>query len=135
MDHKNKETSKFSGSLASRIEWKLLEKFQTFSLVPPSYKQAMILQNKKEIDQLGIIAYIKTEGTSSYCPHCSKHKIDKSEKFNNHSYKCINLNCNFDSSDITKRNGLIGLDNSDSVATFNIAKYGLQSMISKNLEN
>jgi hypothetical protein len=124
-NNKNKRISEFSGNLASRIEWKLLQKFKSKNLVPPTYKQVMSLQSKKEIDQLGILGYIETSGTSSDCPHCKNKITDKSEKWGSHNYKCINKNCNFDTSDIKKRQGLDFCDNSDSVASYNIAKRGL----------
>lgn len=129
LENKNKRISEFAGFLASRIEWKLLQKFQTLSLVPPIYKQAMTLQSNGKINQLGIVAYINTEGTSSECPHCGTKNSDKSDKWHSHAYKCKNTHCNFDSSDKTKRRRLVGLDNSDSVAAYNIAKRGLQKVV------
>lgn len=131
INNKTKRTSEFSGNLASRIEWKLLQKFQTLSLVPPNYKQAMTLQSKKEIDQFGIVAYVRTEGTSNECPHCGTKNTDKSEKWERHTYECVNTKCGFDSSDENKRNGFVGLDDSDKVASYNIAKRGLELLQSK----
>ncbi len=125
-DNKNKRLSEFSGNLASRIEWKLLQKFKSKNLVPPTYKQVMNLQSKKEITQLGILGYIKTSGTSSNCPHCETKNPNKSEKWGSHNYKCINANCNFDTSDMKKREGLDFCNNSDTLASYNIAKRGLE---------
>lgn len=134
IENKNQRINENSAHFGSRIEFKLLQKFQTLSLVPPIYKQAMSLQSKKQIDQLGVILYVETTGTSSNCPHCGTKNPDKSNKWKNHSYKCINQNCNFDSSDKEKRNGLDAIDNSDKVATYNIAKRGLENFIYQNNE-
>lgn len=135
INNKNKRINENSSHFGSRIEFKLLQKFQTLSLVPPVYKQAMSLQSKKQITQLGIISYIETAGTSGKCPNCTTDNSDKSNKWENHSYKCVNQNCGFDSSDKTKRKGLDAIDNSDSVATFNIAKRGLENFINQNKNN
>lgn len=134
LSNKNKRIEEFSGNLASRIEWRILQKFQTLLLVPPVYKQVMVLQDKKFINQLGIVAYIESRGTTKECPHCSTKNGDNSEKWSNHAYKCRNTMCNFDTSDQGKRRGLISLDNSDSLAAYNIAKRGL-SLISEKLQS
>jgi hypothetical protein len=131
IDNKNQRISEFSENLASRIEWKILQKFQTLSLIPPHIKKAMELQGGKEIDQLGLVVYIKTSGTSSNCPHCGTRGAKKDEKWKNHAFVCKNINCNFSTKYESTRNGLIALDNSDSVATYNIAKRGLDLMLGK----
>lgn len=59
-----------NSTLWSRIEQKLLQKFVSLNQVPPTYKQAMSLQDEKNIKQLWIIWYIKTEWTSVNCPCC-----------------------------------------------------------------
>jgi hypothetical protein len=129
--HKNKETTEFAGNLASRIERKILQKLETLSLIPPQHRQIIDLQNSKQIKQTGAVLYIEEKGTSANCPHCETANPDKSEKWLAHNYKCKNSNCNFDASEISKRKDLIGLDNSDSVATYNIAKRGLLEMNQK----
>lgn len=129
IDNKNKRISEFFGNLASRIEWKILQKFQALSLIPLQYRQAMTLQSKKEIDQLGVVFYSKTEGTSSQCPHCEVKNTDKTEKWNAHAYKCDN--CNFDTVQESNRKGLVAIDNSDDVAAYNIAKRGLKLLQAK----
>ncbi len=131
ISNKNQRISEFSGNLGSRIEWKLLQKFQTLNLVPPNYKQAMILQSKKSINQLGIIAYIKTSGTSNECPHCGTKNSDKTKKWQGHAYECINSHCLFSTEDKGNRQGLDCLDDSDKVASYNIAKRGLDFIIRK----
>lgn len=128
IDNKNKRISEFAGNLASRIEWKLLQKFQTFSIVPPNLKQIMSLQNNKKINQIGAMLYIETSGTSNECPHCGTKNTDKSQKWNAHAYECKNSFCKFDTKTENKRNGLIALDNSDKVAAYNIAKKGLEQL-------
>lgn len=122
---KEKHSTQFAGNLASRIEQKILQKFQTAGLVPPALKQIMSRQSKNEISQLGCVLYVKTEGTSSECPHCETKNTDKTEKWGAHAYVCSNENCGFDSKEIQKRKGLNALDNSDNVATYTIAKRGL----------
>lgn len=123
---KNAHLRQFSGNLASRIEFKLLQKFQSHCLVPQNYKQVMTLQSEKRIEQLGVIIYIKTSGTSSGCPICETKNEDKNKKWLNHSFVCKNENCRFETFKPEKRRGLDFCDNSDSVAAYNIAKRGLE---------
>lgn len=59
-----------SYNLTSRIEFKLLQKFSSLNQVPPTYKQAMTLQDENKIKQLWIIWYIDTSWTSTTCPCC-----------------------------------------------------------------
>lgn len=125
INNKNKRISEFSGNLGSRVELKLLQKFQSLSLVPLYLKQFFDLQTKKELDQAGIVQYVQTAGTSSNCPHCGTKNSDKSDKWNSHAYKCKNKNCNFDTAKENQKQGLTALDNSDKVAAYNIAKRGL----------
>ncbi|MFA4834067.1 MAG: hypothetical protein WC619_04465 [Patescibacteria group bacterium] len=131
MANKNQRISEFSGYLGSMIELKLLQKFQTLSLVPPGLKQVMSLQNFKEINQIGAVFYIETCGTSNKCPRCGTENSDKSQKWNAHAYKCKNNNCNFGTTEDKTRNDLIALDNSDKVASYNIAKKSLAELHSK----
>jgi predicted RNA-binding Zn-ribbon protein involved in translation (DUF1610 family) len=131
IENKDKRVSEFSGNLASRIEFKLLQKFQLQCLVPQNYKQVMNLQSKKMINQLGVIVYIETSGTSSNCPVCETKNEDKSAKWGSHDYVCKNKDCGFETSNINKRKGLDFCDNSDSVAAYNIAKRGLELITKK----
>ena len=149
---KNEHFSQNNANLGSRIEFMLLNKFKTLGLVPPNYKMVMSMQSKKEIEQLGIITYIKTEGTSSNCPHCSQgidKKTQREHKWKHHKFKCCNngKSCGFNtysqeeidknkSSDkwnfTADKKGLDFLNSSDDVATYNIAKRGLQFIKSSN---
>ncbi len=122
---KEHHISQFSGNLASRIEWKILQKFQSLGLVPPSLKKVMNMN----IGQLGCVVYVPTSGTSNKCPHCGVSNTDKKEKWESHAYVCSNENCGFDSKESSKRQGLNALSDSDKVATYNIAKRGLDKMI------
>ena len=126
IDNKNKRITEFSGNLGSRVELKLLQKFQSLSLVPPNLKQFLDLQSAKKLKQAGIVLYVDSSGTSSNCPHCETKNSNKTEKWRYHAYKCKNISCNFDTEYPEKRQGLIALDNSDKVATYNIAKRGLK---------
>lgn len=151
IEKKNKHFSQNNTNLGSRIEFALLRKLQTLGLVSPNYKMVMSMQSKKEIDQLGIIAYVKTAGTSSNCPHCGQsitEKVKKEHKLKNHKYKCddgAGISCGFSTysqSEITQNNyeftpdkkGLDFLHSSDDVAAYNIAKRGLE-LIQKSSEN
>ena len=132
--NKNKRISEFAGNLASRIEWKLLQKFQTLCLVPPNLKQIMTLQSSKKINQIGVVLYVEASGTSNECPHCGVKNTDKSQKWSNHAYECMNSRCNFSTKNEQKRNDLIALDNSDKVAAYNIAKRGFKNLLGKDNE-
>lgn len=118
----------FSGNLASRIEQKVLQKFQSDGLVPPALKRILNMQSAHEIAQLGCILYVSTDGTSSACPICETKNDDKAKKWGNHSYICINNKCNFTTEDQAKRRELGVLNNSDQVASYNIAKRGMIKM-------
>lgn len=145
---KNEHFAQNNTNLGSRAEFALLRKFQTLGLVPPNYKMVMSLQSKKEINQLGIISYIKTAGTSSNCPHCEQSitdKVKKEHKWKNHKYKCDDGNGNscgfstYSESEIAQnawsfsadKKGLDFLESSDDVAAYNIAKRGLELILKK----
>jgi hypothetical protein len=57
---KNDDFKKTAITLGSRVEWKLLQKFQSLNLVPPTYKQVMRLKDNYKLNQLGIVGYIDT---------------------------------------------------------------------------
>lgn len=148
IEKKNEHFSQNNTNLGSRIEFALLRKFQTLGFTPPNYKMVMSMQSKKEINQLGLITYIKTEGTSSNCPHCGQ-KIDemtkKENKWEHHQFRCCNngSSCGFNTysqEEVSKNNlnfqadkkGLDFLNTSDDVASYNIAKRGLEFIIQQN---
>jgi len=126
-DDKNEKLGKSKVNLASRIEYKLLNKFKTLGLVPPNYKMVMSLQSKRDISQLGILNYIETSGTSSNCPHCGQSINDKEReenKWRNHQFRCSH--CGFSSYENEDHKGLDFLNSSDDIAAYNIAKRGLE---------
>ncbi len=110
--------------LASRIEWKLFQKFQSTSQVPPVYRELMSIigdntvgLSEAEVYQLGIMLYVSEKNTSTCCPHCETISTkNKDAKFSSHQFVCVNC-------------GYIG--NSDSIAAYNIAKRGLLAMKNK----
>lgn len=132
ISNKNHRISQDSANLGSRIEWKVLQKFQALSLVPPNLKSIMSIKDttdkskdgKKVVNQLGIVLYIEAKDTSDMCPHCSTKNTDKSAKWSTHDYECKNTHCGFATKNKDKRKGLDALTNSDNVATYNIAKKG-----------
>jgi len=134
IEHKSREFSKYYGDVGSRIEIAFINKLQTLGLVPPSCKMVIGMQSKKEINQLGIIHYVKTDGTSGDCPHCGQ-RIDKKTKDTNkwgkHQFKCDNngKSCGFSTYEDKDHKELDFLKNSDDVATYNIAKLGFESIV------
>ena len=106
--------------ISRRLEWALYRKFQQKCLVPPHIKQTILLKDEYKTTQFGIIQFIKTKGTSSNCPVCSKeHKKTKDQDH----YICQDTEkCGFSSKESNKRQGLIPLTNSDKVAAYNVAK-------------
>lgn len=121
-----------SSYLGSKVEIKLLQKFQSLSLAPLYTKRILEINNKcqKNFLQVGLFLYIPQKDTSKSCPSCGCDKGDKDYiekmKWEEHAYVC--RKCGFDTRDASKRKGLIDLDNSDSVATYNIAKRGVQEV-------
>ncbi|MGP8320884.1 MAG: hypothetical protein ACT6FE_00955 [Methanosarcinaceae archaeon] len=147
IETKNEHFSQQNINLGSRIEFMLLNKFKTLGLVPPNYKMVMSMQSKKEIDQLGIFTYIKTRGTSSDCPHCGQgidDNMKNEHKWKHHKFRCCNneKSCGFSTYSqkeidenkyefVVDKKGLNFLNTSDDVASYNIAKQGLELIINK----
>lgn len=124
-----KHFSSNNENIARRLEWALYRKFQKLGLVPPNLKQTIFLKEYKEnpLCQFGVINFVKTEKTSGDCPFCGEAvsmKQRQNDKFKEHAYICRNnKNCNFNTNDPCSP--LEKIDNSDSVAAYNIAKRGL----------
>ncbi|MFA5211059.1 MAG: hypothetical protein WC414_00965 [Patescibacteria group bacterium] len=130
--------SKNNENIARRLEWALYRKFQKIGLVPPNLKQTIFLKEneKKLLNQFGIIHFVKTEKTSGNCPFCGENvslKQRQKDKFVEHVYICKNENCNFNTK--LSKFPLEKIDNSDSVASYNIAKQGMQLISSKKWNN
>lgn len=119
--------SHFLGSnenISRRLEWRLYNKFQNLGLVPPQIKETILLRKDTEIKQFGLMHFIPTENTSKKCPYCGKINKNKEEyeknKFKLHLFACTN--CDFNTQSNCK--GMDDLNNSDTVASYNIAKAG-----------
>jgi predicted RNA-binding Zn-ribbon protein involved in translation (DUF1610 family) len=109
-------------NISRRLEWSLYKKFQKLFLVPPNLKETILLKEEKELDQFGIINFVKIDGTSKTCPYCEKETKDQKKNHNayGHHYNCSECGFNTESN----RRGLTFIDNSDSVAAYNIARRG-----------
>ena len=58
--------------ISRRLEWALYRKFANTGDVPLQIKQSIILRDDFEVDQMGVIKFVKVGGTSSNCPNCEK---------------------------------------------------------------
>jgi transposase-like protein len=130
--HIDNHRTKNEESIARRLEWALYRKFQKKGLVPPNLKQTIFLRedSTNPLNQFGIIHFIPTEKTSSNCPYCKEStpmEKRKNDKFNGeHFYKChTNKNCGFSTKD-NRKNPLEQIDNSDSVASYNISQQKIK---------
>lgn len=127
-EHIARHFSANNENIARRLEWALYRKFQKKGLVPPNVKQTIFLREKrsgqKKLQHFGIIHFVKTEGTSGRCPVCgiiTPMKNREGDKFKDHVYVCRkNENCKFTTKD--PRPPFTRIDNSDSVASYNIAR-------------
>ena len=129
-----KHFSNNNENIARRLEWALYRKFQKIGLVPPNLKQTIFLKEKTKKEErdilhhFGIIHFIPTENTSGNCPFCGENvtmKQRKEVKFEEHTYICGNdPSCRFTTKN--PKNPLGKIDNSDSVASYNIAKRGFE---------
>ncbi|MBS8121966.1 hypothetical protein [Candidatus Vampirococcus lugosii] len=144
LSKKQNDFEKNNTTLGSRIEEKLLQKFSSLGKVPPNYKQVFSFQSDKKLDQLGIIGYINKYNTSSACPVCNEKLFGhgKGPKFENsmHHYKenngidygnnlkkakkTENNTCNYHMKN--KRHGFDFINSGDDLATYNIAKKGME---------
>lgn len=120
-------------NIARRLEWALYRKFQKKGLVPPNIKQTIFLREKrsgqKNLQHFGIIHFVKKEYTSGRCPVCGINTpMNKrgDDKFKEHTYVCRkNENCKFTTKN--PKPPFTKIDNSDSVASYNIAKKSYHS--------
>lgn len=119
-------------NIARRLEWALYRKFQKIGLVPPRLKQTIFLREDKEsyrLNQFGIIHFIPTKETSATCPYCGENTPmpqRQEDKFERHAYICRKNNkyCGFDTR--KPSDPLTKINNSDSVAAYNIAKSKIE---------
>ncbi len=124
-------------NIARRLEWALYRKFQKKGLVPPNLKQTIFLRESiaanSKIHNFGIIQFVETGGTSGNCPYCGVNvsgKQRKKDKFVEHAYICRNNKmCKFTTKN--PKYPLEVIDNSDSVAAYNIAKLGFEIVSAK----
>ncbi|MGE4443946.1 MAG: hypothetical protein AB7E37_03065 [Candidatus Altimarinota bacterium] len=152
IDWKNNTFDKSNTTLSSRFEQKLLQKISSLNLVPPIYKQILSIKDETDIDikQLGIISYVNKDGTSKECPNCEKKLFGhgRGPDFENsmHHYKedygidygdyleeakkTQNPDCNYHMND--KPYGFTFIHSGDDLATYNIAKKGLEYIKSLN---
>ena len=56
--------------IGRRLEWALYRAFQNEGMVPPNVKETILLKDKFNETQFGIIQFVKTSGTSRNCPSC-----------------------------------------------------------------
>lgn len=132
--NKSDRFREYYGNVGSRIEIALTNKLQTLGLVPPNCKMALSLQSgkgedrKREINQLGIVKYINTEGSSGACPNCET-LIDEATRDANkyvEQYRCCNQgnSCRFSTYDTEDHKDFPFLHTPDDVAVYNLAKRG-----------
>ena len=119
-------------NISRRLEWRLYNKFQKLGLVPPRLKETILLRQNQEINQFGVINYIKTENTSKNCPYCGKKNNKKKsdwerDKHNLRLFDCTNSECGFNTQ--TNHKGMESLSNPDMVASYNIAKRGYEYIL------
>ncbi len=130
-EHIDNQFRQNNESIARRLEWSLYKKFQKFGLVPPQLRQTIFLRDKddkedtsEKLNQFGIIHFVPIADTSANCPYCgikSDSKKRKELKWDGHHYLCTNGKCSFNTKD-NKKVPLEKIDNSDAVASYNIAK-------------
>jgi hypothetical protein len=129
-----------------QLEQSIYQKWQNYGTVPPKVNmpnmwKSLFGNDDKQL-QLGNIILINEENTSNSCPRCGIVNREYSDqKWTQHRFGCIGDNtgnCGFDTgSKKTNPNiepnlcDLIGLTTSDSVASYNIAKRGLE-FVTKN---
>jgi hypothetical protein len=126
--------------ISRRLEWSLYKKFRKYGLVPPLLRQTTFLREEggksdksNKINQFGIINFVPIKNTSGECPYCRRKKTlkeRKEEKFSKNSYFCPECDFNTKSPPIFMRS----IDDSDKVAAYNIAKFGLGIRRGKNIK-
>ncbi len=133
IDHNTIESHRqqFSGNITRFLEWAVYRKFQNTYRVPPDLKDILNLRGseKKGLYQFGMVFWVDKEGTSKVCPACGK-----SSSKNYEVNKCKGLfdceHCVFNTDpEAGNQLHLVGIDDPDKVAAFNIAKIGYATYV------
>ena len=120
--HTEGHFKKSNENISRRLEWSLYKKFQKIGLVPPKLKDTIFQREENKISNFGVIHFVETENTSANCPFCEEKTVQDKQnvKFKKHHYECNNQNCKFTTEN--PMSPMEFIDNSDSVASYNIAK-------------
>lgn len=119
--------------IIKRLELALYKKYQTLGLVPPHIKNMcelkdLLMKKNKDLVQIGVVGFVKEEGTSKICPYCETKNndpdlFDSAKKEG--TFVCPI--CKFDTS--KTNNNFKVINDCDLVASYNIAKRGYKELI------
>ncbi|GEM_PF-6432937 len=112
--------SKNGRAISREFEWALYRRLgkieNDFDLVPPKLGQTIYFAEIKKLKQAGIIKYLPTGKSSSFCPECLQFNFTNKDGIK--KYIKITQKCQF--CDFEIGNNELGIDSPDTLAAYNL---------------